>query len=202
MRKSGNKRLTTVLMTVGIALMILSVAMVIVTEVAEKNFKKKAESIVSALSALMPDTVDCVPDDRVNTVMPTLEIEETDFVGLIELPDFDIILPICSEWNKTKISQFPCRYMGGVYEKNLIIGGNDNEGQFDFIKTISNGDTVSITDVEGQRFNFIVTDIRKTKDVSTENLTKKVADLVLFARNSFGFDYTVVRCDFKTAFDG
>lgn len=202
MRKSGNKRLTTVIMAVGIALMILSVTMVIVTEFAEKIFKKNAESIVSELSALMPDTVDCVLDDRVNTVMPTLEIEETDFAGLIELPDFDKILPVCNEWDKTKISQFPCRYMGSVYDNSLIIGGSDNEGQFDFIKTISNGDTVSITDVEGQRFSFTVTDIRKTKDVSTENLTKKDADLVLFARNSFGFDYTVVRCDLKNTFDG
>lgn len=197
MKKTKSKKLTSVFMIFGIILIVLSVTAVLVSEISKNNSIKNTEVIVSELRSLMPETVDCVPDDRINTVMPILQVKKDDFVGIIEVPLFGTELPLCDEWNGTRVSQYPCRYMGSTYDNSLIIGGSDNKGQFDFIKKISNGDIVSVTDATGQRFSYTVTDIRKTKDVSTENLTSKDCDLVLFARNSFAFDYTVVRCDLK-----
>lgn len=198
MKKIHNTKLPSIFMVLGIVLIILSVTMVVFSEISEKKSIEKTHSIVGELKTLMPKSTNCAPDYRTNTVMPILEIKNTDFIGIIEIPAFNTALPIHSEWSTSEISQYPCRYMGSVYDDTLIIGGNDSKGQFDFIKTISNGDTVTVTDVTGMRFTFSVTDIRKTKDVSTENLTSKDNDLVLFARNAFAFDYTVIRCDFKT----
>lgn len=41
-----------------------------------------------------------------------------------------------------------------------------------------------------------------TEDVSTENLCFEDTDLTMFARNSYSFDYTVVRCVLKSKSSG
>ncbi len=197
MNKAANKKLTSILMLVGVVLIVLSLVAIVVSEIAERKAEENVKIIASKLHSLMPDAVDGAPDDRSNKIMPVLSVENKDYIGLLELNSLDITLPIGEKWDLSEISHYPCKYMGSMYDSSLIIGGSDNSGQFDFLKTISNGDTLSVTDVTGLRFNYVVTDIRKTKDVSTEGLTSKKADLVLFARNAYSFDYTVVRCDLK-----
>ena len=89
------------------------------------------------------------------------------------------------------------RFSGSMYSGSLIIGGSDNPGQLDFMKLITGGDTVYLTDMTGGRYSYTVTEILKTTDVSHDNLAAGDAALVLFVRNTYGFDYTVVRCALK-----
>ena len=84
--------------------------------------------------------------------------------------------------------------MGSVYDKSLILGGCDNQGQLDFMKAISISDYVYFIDTMGARYTYVVTDIEITDDVSTTNLKSKNADMVFFAGNTYSMDYTVVRC--------
>lgn len=135
-----------------------------------------------------------MPDDRIDVTMPMTEVDGLNFAGIIELPAYEALLPVYGTWDKNKVSDFPCRYMGSMYDGSLIIGGSDNVGQFDFMKVITDGDFVYVTDMTGARYAYVVTEIKKSKDASTDNLISKNADLVLFARNTYAFDYTIVRC--------
>jgi len=132
MKIENKRKLTSVFMAFGIALILLSVTMVVVTEIVEKKYKESAEEIVFLLKDTIPDAVDSVPDDRINTTMAVFQIGEEDFIGLIELPSFNKVLPVCNRWDKMKVSEYPCKYMGSVFDDCLIIGGSDNEGQFDY----------------------------------------------------------------------
>lgn len=193
-KKKQNKKLTLILMITGIVLIALSVAAFLISEISCEKAKKNALSITKEISDLIPEITDTVPDKRENPAMASLEISGESFIGIIEVPAYDSALPVCSIWDFSKVSAYPCRYTGSIYSDMLIIGGSDNEGQFDFIDEISNFDEVLFIDVSGQRYTYTVTDIRNTKDVSTENLTSREADLVLFAKNTYSLDYTVVRC--------
>ena len=146
------------------------------------------------LYSLMPEPYDSFPDNRTSPAMPMVEIDGRNYIGILEIPAYGTSLPIGSQWDSGTVSEYPCRYLGSTYDSSLIIGGSDNKGQLDFVKKISNEDLITVTDTTGQRFTYKVTDIRRTKDVSTENLTSKEADLVLFARNTYSLDYTVIRC--------
>ena len=126
--------------------------------------------------------------------MAAMEVDGMDFVGIVDIPAYGRELPVYGHWEAGKVSSFPCRYTGSIYDGSLIIGGSDNAGQFDFMKLITVSDPVHITDMTGARYSYTVTDIRITRDVSTGSLRGQNADLVLFARNTATLDYTLVLC--------
>ncbi|MBQ2729623.1 MAG: hypothetical protein IJF69_02490 [Clostridia bacterium] len=194
MKSKNHKWLTVILAVLGVGLIVSSVFSVFLFQSDKKMAEEKAKDIVVKMKDLMPECYDCVPDGRVDLSMASLEIDGENFCAIIEIPQYKKVLPVRSEWSKGEVSKYPCRYLGSIYDASLIIGGSDNEGQFDFMKNITIGDEVFITDVEGQRYSYTVCDIGKTDDVSTEKLTELEADLLLFARNSYSFDYTVVYC--------
>lgn len=178
----------------GILLVLAAVALLIATRVAIPKNQSNAKSIVSRLTELMPERVDGYPDGKGDKVMPCIELDGTDFVGIIEIPLYDAALPLCNVWEGADVDKYPHRYTGSLYDNSLVLGGSDNEGQFDFMKLISNGDSVYVTDMTGVRYSFSVCDIEKTDDVSYNNLLNQDCDLTFFARNTYGFDYTVVKC--------
>jgi len=158
------------------------------------KYARDARETACELYSVMPGIKQAVPDDRVNLVMPIWEVDGVNFIGTVELPVYDTILPIAGAWNGGKVGRYPHRFTGSIYDGSLVVGGSDAEGQFDFMKLITGGDRVTVTDMTGLRFTCTVGEIEHTGDVSAGNLTSGEWDLVLFARNSMGFDYTVVRC--------
>ena len=198
MSKVNKEKITRILTAAGIILILVSVASIGISAVMEKQAAKKAEQIVTSLQSLMPETSDGIPDDRVNLTMPMLELDGENFVGIFELPKYDCTLPIYGTWDKSKVTSYPCRYMGNMYDGSLIIGGSDKQGQLAFTKLVTSDDVIYITDVTGLRYSYVVTEIVKTTDVSTENLISSRSDLVIFIKNTYSLDYTVVRCVLKS----
>ncbi len=183
---------------VGILLVVASVAILIFSSVGRQTAAQDAKKIVTELRTLMPEVHTAVSDDRINMTMPAMEIDSESFCGILEVPKYSTELPVHETWQKSRVGNYPCKYTGSLYDGSLIIGGIDYDGQLDFAKKIQNDDTVFFTDMVGGRYAYTVTDIRRSKDVSTEYLTSIDADLVLFIKNSLSLDYTVIRCNFDT----
>ncbi len=187
-----------VLTVVGIALMVAAIGLLAVSVIREGANARRATATVATITSLIPTVQDTVPDDRVHTALAAMEVDGVNYCALVELPRYGTALPVHDGWDAALTAQFPCRYDGSVYDAPLIIGGSDATGQFDFMKTVGDGDAVYITDMTGGRYAYRVTAVEKTADVSTAALTASPADLVLFARNRFSLDYTVVRCSLAT----
>lgn len=190
--KTRKLRLSNILTAVGIALVVLSVAAVMISFFAQKSAARKASDIASELRALVPETQSGFPDGRENTAMPTAEIDGADFAGVIEIPAYNTLLPIRADWKPMRLSSYPCRLSGSTWGSDLIIGGSDADGQFDFMKFITDGDFVYVTDAAGICFSYRVTEIIRID--STEELFPNNADLVLFVKNTYSFGYTAVKC--------
>ncbi len=181
---------------VGIMLIVIAAFLLISSQISRKNAARDAKKTALLLEDLMPDITTVVAVERASYIMPAMEIDGESFIGIIEVPKFDCTLPVCQTWHKSKADKYPCRYFGSIYDGSLIIGGSAVNGQLDFATCIENYDSIYISDMTGDRYKFIVSDIRRTKDVSSEYLTSIDADLVIFAKNVFSFDYTVIRCVF------
>lgn len=194
MKKVKNKKLTSLLIIIGIGLIVLSVITVFSSQILQNTAYTNAKQIVSKMRYLMPETRSGYSENRADVTMPMLELDGANFIGIFDLPIYDVTLPIYAEWKKENITKYPCRYSGSVYDDSLIIGASDNQGQFDFMKIITTGDVMYVTDVTGLRYSYTVDKIEKTKDITTENLTSEDSDLVLFARSTYSFDYTIIRC--------
>ncbi len=191
--------LSDVIIGAGILLVIASLAILIFSFANRQAAAQDAQQIVSELRTLMPETHDIVPDDRVNMTMPAMEVDGESFCGIIEIPQYSTELPVCERWKKNRVDSYPCKYTGDLYDGSLIIGAGDNTELFSFAKKIQNDDVVFITDMTGGRYAYKVSDIRRSKDVSTEYLTSIETDLVLFVKNGLSLDYTVIRCVFDNS---
>lgn len=191
------KVISRIALCLGVLLIIGALSLLVISRINIPKNEKNAKEIIDEMYALMPDIKNVYPDGKGDTVMPSMELDGNDFSGIINIPLYNTELPVCNEWDKNNVGKYPHRFTGSIYDNSLIIGGSDNIGQFDFMKNISVGDNVHFTDTMGGRFSYVVSSIRITDDVSLDSLSNDDADLTFFARNSYGFDYTVVRCKLK-----
>ena len=157
------------------------------------NSEKEAKYYVSTLQALIPETQNAVPEERRDNTMAVLSVDGADFVGLIELPRYGSVLPVCADWGKT--SKYPCRFSGSIYDGTMQIGATTQKGQYDFYRELSVGDFVYYIDVEGNRYTFTITGLRYEKHVDQAALQREESMLTLFVKNIYSFEYLIVFCD-------
>lgn len=197
MKKNSSTRITLLLSVFGMILVIGAVILTVFQSVRQNKTAADNRAIVEKLLTVMPPVHTGERDDRVDMNMPMLEMDGENFIGILEIPLYGKQLPVCGSWSRYKVSAFPCRYYGNLYDGSLIIGGSDMVGQFDFLRTVSIGDSVLLTDMTGGRYLYTVQWVHRTSDVSAENLMSDTADLVLFARNSYSLDYSVMQCSLQ-----
>ena len=194
MRSSSKKRLTVVFLILGILMICTCAFLAVFSEISARESADRAKETSEELRALMPEPFGAAADHRTNVSMPMLELDGENFIAILEIPILNTSLPVGADWDTDKLSDYPCRYTGSTYDNTLIIGGRDSIGQLDFAKTISIGNEVFVTDVTGARYSYTVEAIERTKDVSTEALTDIDGHLILFMRNTYSLDYTLVIC--------
>ena len=154
---------------------------------------QRAGYYVSTLRALIPQPQGAVPEERRDNTMARVCVDGTDFVGILEMPRCGSALPVCADWGKP--SKYPCHFSGSVYERTMQIGGTTQKGQYDFYREISVGDSVFFTDMEGNRYTYTVTNIHYAKNADQAALGREDADLKLFIKNVYAFEYVIVFCD-------
>lgn len=188
------KKLSTFLFIIGFVLVSMSGILTIKYYLNTNNQDNKI--IVQQLYESMPEVQSGMISDF-NTEMPIVEINRQNFVGIIEIPKYNCTLPIYGIWDSKIITKYPALYLGTIYDGSIILGGSDQKNQFDFMKIINEDDYLTITDMKGKRYSYVVDKIEITKDVSTEHLISLENDLVIFVKNTYSFDYTILRCNYK-----
>lgn len=154
---------------------------------------ERAAEAVAALRTLLPESQGAVPEARRDNSMPVLSLEGEDYIGILEIPAFGSALPVGAYWGNS--SRYPCRFSGSVYDRSIRIGATTQAGQYDFYREISVGDTLYFTDMTGNRYSYVVADIRYTRHASEETQDSRDADLTLFIQNVYAFEYIQIYCN-------
>lgn len=188
-------RIMKILGLFGAFLIILGIAVLVFWQWNIQTSSKKTVYYTDTLRTLMPEIQSAAPEKRLNNSMSALSLDGVDFAGIIEIPRFRSSLPVGASFGK--IHKYPCIFSGSVYDGTIKIGATSQDGQYDFYREISVGDTVLFTDMEGNRFTYSVTDLRYEKHADTTTLSKKESSLVLFIKNVYSFDYLIVYCNVK-----
>ena len=189
MRRSGNAFLLA-----GLLLVLGSFGLLAATMVQTNAAASAAAELAAELEETMPPRRAGLMDSYTNRDMPALSLDGQDFIGSVAVPAFQIVLPIAADWDSVKVSSFPCRFWGTVYDGSLILGGADRKGQFDFLDQIQNDDSVLVTDMTGTQFSYRVSDIFRSGSAQADVLLDDSSDLTLFARNARSLEYIIVRC--------
>ena len=178
---------------VGMGLLVAAVVLLALWSWNISSSEKQMHYYVNTLQSLIPTPQNAVPEERRDNTMSVLSVDGVDFVGLVTLPRYGSVLPVCADWGET--SQYPCRFGGSIYDGSLQIGATTQKGQYDFYRELSVGDAVHYIDVEGNQYTFTITSMRYEKHVDQAALRQKDAALTLFIQNIYAFEYLIVFCD-------
>jgi sortase A len=138
----------------------------------------------------IPNTVLAVSGD-----MPVVDVDGHSFIGTVEIPSLGLLLPVQNEWDKKAAKYAICRYMGSVYDNDLIICGHNYEEHFGRLNELNTGDDVIVTDMNGISFYFKVSNIETLGAMDSEKMESGDWDLTLFTCTIGGANRVTIRCE-------
>lgn len=176
----------------GVFLVVLSLCLTITSVVLTKTSQAKAEKIIAQVEELFETKVEGVNDDYSSMEMPALEIENQDVVGVVEIPRFDLKLPVCNDFGFLKVQSFPRVMLGSVYDNSLVVIASDKQSQFSCVNSLEIGEKVNVVDMTGAEFSYEINDIFRSKS-ATNSLTTE-SDFTLVIKQEHSFEYVIVCC--------
>lgn len=125
--------------------------------------------------------------------MPEQEVDGKWYIGVLEIPVLELKLPIISRWSDSDSLTAPCRYAGSAYMDDLVIAGHNYGNHFRELTRLSIGDAVSFTDVDGNRFDYVMSDIEILKPDQVDEMCSGEWDLTLFTCTVGGGERIAIR---------
>lgn len=182
------------LLILGAVLILVSVILIVAFQIAMHMGAQHSREIASKMEEILPERTVGVPAAYPTVDMPALEIEDTDYVALLEIPSLGVKLPVADGWDSNKLFLSPIRFLGSAYDGTLVIGGVDDDRQFGFCDGISYGTVIVITDMTGAQFSYEVSGIGRADHAEAKWLADEDSDLTLFCRSRNSIEYIAVRC--------
>ena len=116
------------------------------------------------------------------------------YIGILSVPVLGLELPVIQEWNYPNLRVAPCRYVGSVYSNDLVIAAHNYISHFGNLKRLQLGDSVTFTDMEGNKFHYEVEVLETLTPTAVEEMTSGNWDLSLFTCTIGGKLRVTVRC--------
>ena len=114
-----------------------------------KDQKEQAQEenrvIAQQIEMLLPEKIAGSVMDYSDAEMPVLQIHGKDYVSMLEIPRLGVALPVKNQWEDNLLVTPPAKYWGSIYEGSMILGGGNQEGQFDFCSKLDLGDQIVVT---------------------------------------------------------
>jgi len=207
------------LITIGLLLIAAALFLVSYNLYDELRAEQSARQAVTQLDAYLPaeaaleapsdsagDQEPLVSDERTvipdyvlspNMEMPVETINGIDFIGVLRIPALELELPIISEWNYPNLKSAPCRYSGSAYLNNLILCGHNYASHFGSLKTLSEGDIATFTDIDGNVFIYKMVERETLNPTDIEGMESENWDLTLFTCTVGGQSRVTIRFDLE-----
>lgn len=183
-----------ILKIMGLLLIIVALCLTIYIKVQSDNAEKSSGYILGKLTEEMEKFE--IPENFDAEVDETIEIDNKKYMGIIEIPDIDVKLPIIKDWNYDNLKHSPCRYSGSIKKNNIIICAHNYVSQFGRLSKLSNGDSIYITKIGGNKIEYKVKEIGKINQKDIEQMKNGGSwDLTLFTCNITGQARITVRCE-------
>lgn len=191
--------------TIGLLLIAAALFLVSYNLYDELRAEQAARQAVNKLDAstnqepLASDERTVIPDYVLspNMEMPVETINGIDFIGVLRIPTLELELPVISEWNYPNLKTAPCRYSGSAYLNNLIICGHNYTSHFGRLKTLSEGDIATFTDIDGNVFIYKMVERETLNPTDIEGMESGNWDLTLFTCTVGGQSRVTIRFELE-----
>lgn len=130
-----------------------------------------------------------------NMSMPEQTLDGYDYIGVLEIKELSLVLPVMSDWDYPRLKLSPCRYTGSAYQDNFVIMAHNFPSHFGRLSSLSLNSIVSFTDLDGNIFNYQVSEIEILDPTEISAVTSGSWDLTLFTCTIGGESRVTVRCE-------
>lgn len=183
----------------GYLYMLLGAALIFIAAlIVKNNFDENAEA-GAASDNLLGGVIEQMPgrvlEPELSGDMPIVDVDGRSFIGTVEIPCLGLLLPIQNEWSNDNAKVSVCRYMGSVYDNDLIVAGHNYIEHFGKLKELKTGDKVIVTDMNGRSFYFQVSNMETLGAYDTEKMESGDWDLTLFTCTIGGANRVTIRCE-------
>ena len=151
--------------------------------------EKVVEQTQSAASAPAIDTSSLDPE------LPVVELAGYEYVGTVSIPAIGIDLPVMSEWSYPRLKIAPCRQFGSSRTDDLVIAAHNYESHFGKLASLTAGDSVTFTDMDGIVNEYVVNKVEVLDPHSVEEVEHSGYALVLYTCTYGGKTRVTVFCD-------
>ena len=136
-----------------------------------------------------------VADLQQKVETPEPEIDGNEYVGEISIPAIGIDLPVMSEWSYPRLKIAPCRQFGSSRTDDLVIAAHNYESHFGKLTSLTAGDSVTFTDMDGIVNEYVVNKVEVLDPHSVEEVEHSGYALVLYTCTYGGKTRVTVFCD-------
>ena len=194
MRKKGN-----LWIIIGFLCIISSISLTYYNIWDEARADKLKTEIVSQIKSQTENESDFkdIYQEFPEQEMPTVLVEEYDYIGVLEIPALGLELPVMKDWSYPKLKVSPCRYDGSAYQNNLIISAHNYDYHFGRLKSLEIGEEIFFTDMDGNIFQYEVIDMEILQPTEVEEMKSGEWDLTLFTCTYGGQSRVTIRCQLQ-----
>lgn len=185
----------------GLILVLIAVLLTVYNLLDEYRANLSVEKTQSQMVFEKPLTSDdvgemVIPDYILNPdmPMPTEEIDGYRYIGKLDIPSLEMSLPIISEWSYKALKVAPCCYNGSIYKDNMVIAAHNYSRHFGNIKSLAEGSDITFTDIDGNVFEYSVSETEVIKPTAIDKMVFGDWDLTLFTCTVGGQARVAVRC--------
>lgn len=200
------RKIRTFCLITGITLLLAALFLCIYNIHEDEKGGEQAKNIVTVIRSAIPETIEETTEKQYDLfaeyeteAVPTeavLEIENSAYIGVLEIPELAIELPVMNEWSYPNLKISPCRYMGSVYTDDLIICAHNYTTHFGQIKNLHTDSELIFTEVTGKKHLYRVINIEELPGTAVEQMQCSDADnwdLTLFTCTLSGQTRVTVR---------
>lgn len=189
----------TICIIMGLLLIVAALSLTIYNISDNSRAEKVAKQVVEKIIEEIPDeSTEDFPNVYPDREMPTKEIDGYRYIGVLEIPQLNITLPVMEEWDYYRLNIAPCCYNGSFYKDNMVIAGHNYLSHFGLLRQLSIGSEVKFTDVEGNVYHYEVGWMETLQPNNSEEMISEKEndkwDLTLFTCTTSGSSRFTVRC--------
>ncbi len=201
-----------IFITIGLLLISAALFLTLYNVIDERRAQKSVQEVMMALDYNEDiSDIQMESDAEINRTVNEMEIPDYvlnpdmdmpeqilngyAYIGVLEIPAYEMTLPVISSWSYSALKTAPCRYAGSAYTDNLVISAHNYRSHFGCLKHLMAGDEVRFTDLDGNVFQYKVAEKTTLQPDEVEAMVVSEWDLTLFTCTPGGQYRETVRCE-------
>ena len=193
----NRKVISNIFIIVGMVCIAAALLLALMNEYDNKKSLQNERAVVVALKEQDEQkeivSADSIYEDEDIYYLPIEYINGNGYIGFLSFDTFENEFPVMEQWDYDKLKISVCRYSGDL-ENNLVIAGHNYREGFGKLKTLSEGDRVYFTTVDGRVFEYEVGLKEILEPADIEEMISGPWDMSLYTCTYGGKQRMTIRC--------